>query len=1221
MFTEKAQTIIDLAKDYAYSRGSEELDLKAMVGVLGHQPEPGMLLAECFGIEPARLREACPELDGAVVCPGKLPLAEPVRQLLNDAKSLSQDVPDRFRPGLIDVRHLVGAAACSGEVCALLKLTPITREDAAARLAAWQERDAEAPRLEELTERLRRLRTALLARVFGQDHAIHAFVEALFNAEVVAAADTQRKRPRAIFVFAGPPGVGKTYLAELGASYLDRPFKRFDMSAYSGHHQNEALVGSNKNYKGSHPGQLTEFVAENPTAVLLFDEIEKAHTNTIHLFLQILDAGRLEDKYHEQDVAFRNTTMIFTTNVGRQLYDKPNASGVHSANAAFHRKTILDSLENEKDPRTGEPFFPAALCSRMATGYPVMFNHLRINELQRVVAAELKRVGGLLELQYYKQVTFDELLALCLVLCEGARADARTLCSQAGIFVKTEMFKFCQLFKTERLEDVFQQVDRIHYGLDGKPSDFEPDVAALFEQQERSLVLMIADADLANLYREFVTEVDWLFAETADDALELLAEQEVDMVLLDLWIGRTTTGPSVSIQQFDHTPAAARQLGQGQELLRKIRDRLPEIPVYLLSLSELDDEQADHGSIDEELFLACVRGGGARGMIVSRFVDGMVKGWEGQRDQLAHRLVETCRRLHRERSADRMGQERKVLSFDSVPRIDPENRELAIRLRNLRFGRAIAAADAGEVLDDVERPRTKFDEVIGAEAAKEELKFFIDFLKNPKRFSALGLKPPKGVLLYGPPGTGKTMLARAMAGESEVAFISASGSTFVTLWQGSGPQNIRDLFARARRYAPAIIFIDEIDAIGKARSGFAGNKAEENTLNALLTEMDGFTSPSANRPVFVLAATNADVEESEEGASGGSQTKLDPALKRRFSRTVLVDLPNRAARQKYLDMRLNDRPACSASDQGIDRLAERSAGMSVADLELMIEAAARNAAKSETQMSDELLEEAFESIRCAEARGKVEAMEMERPKTNFDEIIGAEAAKEELKFFVDYLKNPERFSALGLRPPKGVLLYGPPGTGKTKLARAMAGESEVAFMPTTGNNFQSKWHGEGEKAIRELFARARRFATAIIFIDEIDAIGAERTGNSTDSVVTQLLTEMDGFASPAVDRPVFVLAATNAAVDDNEDSPGRSQRKLDPALTRRFDNRIEVGLPGRSARQQYLTMACRSEVVTRSFETRASMTASRCWRFSSRRFRVRSISVFNIPPAALFTSR
>ncbi len=969
MFTDKAQAIIDLAKDYAFSSGSVELTLKALLVALGSQAEAGVLLAESLGLTPEKLRAACPELPPPASCPGRLSLAASFRLMLESAKDLAEQAPDPLHPGSIDLRHLVCAVAMSREVTGLLNVTPLARDSALSLLAAWYEQDTHSARLDELTGRLRGLRADLLTKVFGQDHAVHAFVEGLFNAEVVAAADQKRNSPRALFVFAGPPGVGKTFLAELGAVALERPFRRFDMSAYSGHQQNEQLVGMAKSFHAAHPGTLTEFVEKNPNAVLLFDEIEKAHQNTIHLFLQILDAGTLEDKYHERNISFRDTTIIFTTNAGRKLYDRPNASGVHKANAAFHRKTILDALENETNPQTREPFFPAAICSRMATGYPILFNHLRVNELERVAQSELGRVATLFERQHFKRVSFHELLPMCLVLREGARVDARTLRSQAESFLKTEVFKFCQLFKTDRLEDVLEQVDRIHFALDGTLASLPPEIRALFEPQERPRILLVADSDLTSLYQGAIPQIDWRSAASAEAALQILADEEVDLVLLDLWIGSQSGSGTMTAQGFDHVPAAARGLDKGQELLRQIRDRLPGIPVYLLSLCDSDEPEPGQGAIDEELFMACVRGGGARGMVVSRFIDRMVKGWESQRGQFASGLVETCRRLYREKAADRMGQERKVLSLDTVPHIHRETREIDISLRNLNLTRAIAAADAGEVLDDVERPRTRFEDVIGADSAKEELKFFIDFLKNPRRFSALGLKPPKGVLLHGPPGTGKTMLARAMAGESNVAFIPVSATNFVTIWQGSGPQNVRDLFARARRYAPSTIFIDEIDAIGKVRAGSpGGGQAEELALNALLTELDGFTGAASDRPVFVLAATNFKVEAEDQASPERSSRTLDPALVRRFSRTILVDLPDKAARRQYLQIRLAEAKNATITEPALDLLAEKSAGMSIANLEQVIESAARNALKQSVALSDDLLLEALDTLREGEAK-------------------------------------------------------------------------------------------------------------------------------------------------------------------------------------------------------------------------------------------------------------
>jgi len=965
MFTNKAQIIIDKAKDLAYSSGLTKLTSQALLTSLVLNSESKVLLMDCTGLDELQLKSVCLDIPELNSCPGKLPLTETIHVILNQAKEVAQKIPDPSHPGLINIRHIICMLVTHEKTCSLLGIDPLTPEEAESKLASWLKADFSSPHLDELTDRVKKMRDKLLSKIFGQNHAVNAFAEGVFNSEVVAYADTERKTPKALFVFAGPPGVGKTFLAETAAIYLGCPCKRFDMSSYSGSYQNESLIGLAKSYKGAKPGILTEFVEKNPDAILLFDEIEKAHINTIHLFLQILDAGVLEDKYNERNVLFKDTTIIFTTNAGSKLYNRPDISGISPANSLFHRKTLINALENDRDPQTGTPFFPPAICSRLSTGYPILFNHLKISELIRIIYTELKRFAGLFEKQYFKKIEFHELLPVFLVLREGVKVDARTLRSQTEIFIKTEILKFGQLFKSENLEKVFSGINNIKISIDENTEALEKE-GLVTEPEGKPLVLLVAPEARSELIKNYIDGIEWISTDSPQDALNYLGDKEFDLVLLDLWIGDQAEVSLKTIQGFDHAPVASQRFKSGQELLKTMNTKFSGTPVYLLSFQ--DEDNTDCPGLNEELYRACILGGGARGIIKSGFDDFIGDDWEANRNKLKEELLVIRRNLFWEKTADKMGREHKVINFDTAPKIDEKSNDLMIRIRNTRLSTAIAASDVGEVLEDVERPQTRFEDVIGANSAKEELKFFIDYLKKPKRFVALGLKPPKGVLLYGPPGTGKTMLARAMSGESNVAFISASASNFVTIWQGSGPQNVRDLFERARRYAPSIVFIDEIDAIGRTRTGAAGGaQATENTLNALLTEMDGFTSPSPDRPVFILAATNFKVDSDQISPERSSRT-LDPALVRRFSRVILVDYPDKADRLKYLKRRLANRSENNISDEKIKLIAIRSTGMSIANLELIIETAARNAAKKGNFITDKDLEDAFETISFGEKK-------------------------------------------------------------------------------------------------------------------------------------------------------------------------------------------------------------------------------------------------------------
>ena len=848
--------------------------------------------------------------------------------------------------------------------------------------------------LVELIYKLKELRKNLSEKIFGQDHAIQAFIEGLYNSEVTGKADVERKRPLGVFVFAGPPGVGKTYMAELTGSFLQKPFKRFDMTAYSGYNHHELLIGVDPSYRGAQPGILTEFVKKNPEAFLVFDEIEKANLRVIHLFYQILDAGRLEDKYLKQEVDFKNTTIIFTTNAGRVLYDNPNKIGINAVNSGYHRRTVLSALANEKNPSTGKEVFPQAICSRLAQGYPVMFNHLGINELERLCEHCIKTTGILLEKIYKKKFTHNILLPLSLVLKEGGLVDARQLKAECEKFIKTELFKFCSLYEKDSLENNLKDFDEVYYDIEKDMNNMTEEIHSLYESSDKPGVLLITNPRLDKIYNKYVSEINWFSAFSSEEAIDILSTEDINLVLLDLWLGSYITkeqdGEILKTinQGHDFTPLAAKDLDKGRNILRKLHKRFPGVPIYLLSIKdsekkqekdlprdyekmttvltfdmeregdwEVNQEKNYYRVIDDELFLACVRAGGARGLVATDFADISGGGeWLLRRNQFVTTLLEINRRIYRERQGRKLLKEHKALNFDTVPVLLKEERKLLIKLRNFHLTGTIDAVDTGLVVDDIEKPETKFAHVMGADFAKNALSFVVKWLKKPEYYKGMGVRQPKGILLTGPPGTGKTMLARAIAGEASCAFIETSGTAFVTIWQGSGPQNIRNLFDRARRYAPAIIFIDEIDAIGKKRSGSAGGsaRAEEGTLNALLTEMDGFGALSSP-PVIVLAATNL-------------ADHLDEALRRRFDRIIEVDRPDKKARITYIEEALSGRKISKVSNEIVERIAIQSAGMTIADLERILQEAAIMAVEKNQDLTDEIMEEAFDKIRMGEAK-------------------------------------------------------------------------------------------------------------------------------------------------------------------------------------------------------------------------------------------------------------
>ena len=462
-------------------------------------------------------------------------------------------------------------------------------------------------------------------------------------------------------------------------------------------------------------------------------------------------------------------------------------------------------------------------------------------------------------------------------------------------------------------------------------------------------------------------------------------------------------------------------------------------------------------------------------------------------------------------------------------------------------------------------PRVTYEDIGGMKDIIQKVRELVELpLKHPEVFKRLGIEPPKGILFYGPPGVGKTLLAKAIANETNAYFIAINGPEIMSKYYGESEQRLREIFEEAKKHAPAIIFIDEIDAIAPKRDEVIG-EVERRVVAQLLALMDGLESRGE---VIVIAATNR-------------PNALDPALRRpgRFDREIEIPLPDKQGRLEILQIHTRNMPL--ASDVDLERLAEMTRGYTGADLAALVKEAALHALRrylpkidlSEDRIPPEVLEEMevrmedfMAALREIVPSGLREIY-IEVPEVHWDDIGGLETVKQQLREAVEWpLRYPEVFNRMGIEAPKGVLLFGPPGTGKTMLAKAAATESGANFIAVRGPEILSKWVGESEKAIREIFRKARLHAPAIVFFDEIDAIAQTRgfydTSGVTYRIVNQLLAELDGI-EPLTN--VVVIAATNRP------------DILDPALLRpgRFDKIIYVPPPDTRARLEILKIHTR----------------------------------------------
>ena len=461
---------------------------------------------------------------------------------------------------------------------------------------------------------------------------------------------------------------------------------------------------------------------------------------------------------------------------------------------------------------------------------------------------------------------------------------------------------------------------------------------------------------------------------------------------------------------------------------------------------------------------------------------------------------------------------------------------------------------------DASIPRITYDELGGLKREVLKIREMVELpMRHPELFEKIGVEAPKGVLLYGPPGTGKTLLAKAVAGETNAHFISLSGPEIMGKHYGESEERIREIFTQAEENAPSIIFIDEIDSIAPKRDEVSG-ELEKRIVSQLLTLMDGMKSRGK---VVVIAATNR-------------PDSIDPALRRpgRFDREIEIGIPDDEGRFDILSIHTRGMPIDEKVD--LKQISKITHGFVGADLEVLAKEAAMRSLRrnvlddkdfsydddeisseilQKIQITDEDFREALKEVGPSALR----EVQVQIPNVSWDDVGGLDQLKEELQEAVEWpIKYKDAYDYVDVESPKGILLHGPPGTGKTMIAKALAKMTESNFISIKGPELLSKWVGESEKGVREIFRKARQAAPCIIFLDEVDALVPRRGSGGSDShvtenVVSQILTEIDGLEEL---HNVLIIGATNRLdiVDEALLRPGR------------FDRIIEVPNPDEKGR-------------------------------------------------------
>jgi ATP-dependent metalloprotease FtsH len=786
----------------------------------------------------------------------------------------------------------------------------------------------------------KQLADRLNQKVIGQHSAVHSLYQGYL------ANNTQSNQgPRLIYTFAGPSGVGKTYLAQSFSKLLNQfehsgyVFNTFNMEHYCDERDVAKLFGSGKQYTDASLGLLTSKVRAQPRQILLFDEIEKAHPRVIQSLLTLLDSGIAKDQTSDEQISFSQCIVIFTTNLGQELLEK---------NTQNHRVNVFDMLRKAQDP-ANKTKLSYEFVNRLAKGYPVLFEQLKTNHLVRLAEKEVTKHS-----QQHQAVQYNwpDNITSFMLQSIAPEVTARQISTVVGKLQSSILQKSTSYF-TENIEQVV---------FDVKVTESKTTLS----KTNPNILLLDDDAALFDNIKAIVSDSQVALCHNVSQLSAMLLEHRPEALLID-------------IETIDNNSTLFEQI------LADIQQLNPKLPLftYRVKAKQLDT---------------------FANSIVTDNCHDIREHFTLVLDKLADKFPAMLKRIQYyiqlEHDLSSMIKRNESLAYRCY--VKPNETAFEVSFNNLSRQRLIHSDDLTSDLFAHSLPENNFNDVIGLERAKKRLTEVVGWLKSPQKLANFGIKLPSGFLFAGPPGTGKTLLAKALAGECGLPFFSVSAAELSSPVVGGTTENIKKLFATARKYAPAIVFIDEIDAIARQRTNNSDTAAQNSNLavNALLTEMDGFTPKS--EPVFVLAATNL-------------PQLLDSAVTRpgRFDETIYCDLPNKQARAFFFELFAN-KHQLSWSASELKQLVSSSQGMSSAEIEQVLREAIYQAVGDEKALSCQHIKQSMIRIVYGSPSNHIRLSKEEKRRTAYHEAAHLLAYKLLFpKQRIDFVTIEPRNQALG----------------------------------------------------------------------------------------------------------------------------------------------------------------------------------------------------------------